>query len=78
MGLLAHALRPSGSTHDRPPYSSRLNVGDVVPMVPDLVRYHENSLMGITLSLEFWRYKRHKVEASEKVLCQMTHSNVLI
>jgi hypothetical protein len=37
MGLLAHALRPSGPTLGRPPYSSRLCPGDVVPMIPDLV-----------------------------------------
>jgi hypothetical protein len=39
MGLLAHALRPSGPTHGRPPYSVRLSPGNVVPMVPDLVTF---------------------------------------
>jgi hypothetical protein len=37
MGILACALRPSGSTHGRPPCSSWLSLGDVVPMVPDRV-----------------------------------------
>jgi hypothetical protein len=39
MGLLAHALRPSGPTHGRSPYSSRPSPGDVVPMVTDLVTF---------------------------------------
>jgi hypothetical protein len=37
MCLLAHTLRLSGPTHGRPPYSIRSSLGDVVPMVPDLV-----------------------------------------
>jgi hypothetical protein len=37
MGLLARALRPSGLTHDRPPCSSLPSLGDVVPMVPNLI-----------------------------------------
>jgi hypothetical protein len=37
MGLLAHALRPSGLTLGRPPYSSRPSPGDVVAMVLDLI-----------------------------------------
>jgi hypothetical protein len=38
MGLLAHVLRLSGLSHDRPPSSFRPSLGDVVPMVPDHVR----------------------------------------
>jgi hypothetical protein len=38
MDLLAHSLRPSGPTHGRPPCSFLLSPGDVVPMVPNLVR----------------------------------------
>jgi hypothetical protein len=37
MGLLAHVLRPSGPTHGKPPCSFLLSLGDVVPMVPNLV-----------------------------------------
>jgi hypothetical protein len=37
MGLLAHALRPSGPTIGRPPCSSQPSPGDVVPMVPDFI-----------------------------------------
>jgi hypothetical protein len=37
MSLLACALRLSGSTLGRPSCSSRLSLGEVVPMVPDLV-----------------------------------------
>jgi hypothetical protein len=38
MGLLARALRPSRSTHGSPPpCSSLLSLGDVVPMVSNLV-----------------------------------------
>jgi hypothetical protein len=36
MGLSARVLRPSGKTHDRPPCSFLLSLGDVVPMVPNL------------------------------------------
>jgi hypothetical protein len=39
MGLLARALRMSGPTNGKPPYSSRPSPEDVVPMVPDLVRF---------------------------------------
>jgi hypothetical protein len=38
MGLLAHVLRLSGPTHGRSPYSSLLSPGDIVPMVPNLIR----------------------------------------
>jgi hypothetical protein len=31
MGLLAHALKPSGPTLGRPPYSDRPSLGDLVP-----------------------------------------------
>jgi hypothetical protein len=37
MGFLACALRPSGPTHGRTPFSSWTSLGDVVPMVSDLV-----------------------------------------
>jgi hypothetical protein len=37
MGLLACVLRPSGPTNGRPPCSFRLSLGDMVPMVPDLI-----------------------------------------
>jgi hypothetical protein len=37
MDLLAHALRLSGLTLDRPHCSSRLSPEDVVQMVPDLI-----------------------------------------
>jgi hypothetical protein len=37
MGLLARALRSSGPILGRLPCSSRPSLGDVVPMVPDLV-----------------------------------------
>jgi hypothetical protein len=37
MGLLTRALRLSGPTHGRPPYSIQPSLGDVVPMLPDLV-----------------------------------------
>jgi hypothetical protein len=46
MDLLAHALRPSGSTHGRPPYSSLLSPGDMLPMVPDLVRTPSANMLG--------------------------------
>jgi hypothetical protein len=36
MGL-ACILRPNGPTHGRPPYSFPLSLGDMVPMVPDLI-----------------------------------------
>jgi hypothetical protein len=39
MGLLVCALRPSKLTLGRPPCSSQLSSGDVVPMVPDHVTY---------------------------------------
>jgi transposase InsO family protein len=39
MGLLSCALRPSGPTLGRPCCSSRSSLGDVVPMVPDLVKF---------------------------------------
>jgi hypothetical protein len=37
MGLLTHVLGPSGLTHGRSPCSSLLSLGDLVPMVPNLV-----------------------------------------
>jgi hypothetical protein len=37
MGLLARVLRPSGPTHDRPPCSFLLSLGDMVPMVSILI-----------------------------------------
>jgi hypothetical protein len=37
MGHLANVLWPSGVTHGMPPYSFPPSLGDVVPMVPDLV-----------------------------------------
>jgi hypothetical protein len=37
MGLLVYALRPSGLTLGRPPCSSHPSLGDVVPMIPDLI-----------------------------------------
>jgi hypothetical protein len=40
MGLLAHVLRPSGPTHGWPPCSFPLSLGDVVPMVLDLITSH--------------------------------------
>jgi hypothetical protein len=40
MGHLAWILRPSGPTHGRPPYSSLLSPGDLVPMVLNLIIVH--------------------------------------
>jgi hypothetical protein len=37
MSLLAHAFRLSGPTHGGPPCSSRPSLGDVAPMLPDLI-----------------------------------------
>jgi hypothetical protein len=37
MGLLARALRLSGPTHGSPPSSSLPSLGDMVPMVTNLV-----------------------------------------
>jgi hypothetical protein len=37
MGLLARVLRSSGLIHGRPPYSFLPSLGDVVPMVQNLV-----------------------------------------
>jgi hypothetical protein len=37
MGLLAHVLRLSGPTHGRPPCSFLPSLGDMVPVVPNLV-----------------------------------------
>jgi hypothetical protein len=38
MGLMAQILGPSGPTHGRPPYSLLLSPGDLVPMVPNIVK----------------------------------------
>jgi hypothetical protein len=37
MGLLARVLGLSGPTHGRPPCSSLPSLGDMVPMVPNLI-----------------------------------------
>jgi hypothetical protein len=42
MGLLDCVLRPSGLTHGRPPYSFLPSLGDVVPMVPNLIRQQQH------------------------------------
>jgi hypothetical protein len=50
MGLLTCALRPSGTTHGRPSCSIQSSSGDVVPMVPDLVKSQasvDNRLLGL-------------------------------
>jgi hypothetical protein len=45
MGLLAHALRLSGPTLGSPPCSFLPSPGDLVPMVPNLVK-HDSLYLG--------------------------------
>jgi hypothetical protein len=47
MGLVARALRSSGPTHGRPPCSSLASLGDVVPIVQDLVMIQLISLISL-------------------------------
>jgi hypothetical protein len=67
MTLLARFLRPSGPTHGSPPCSFQLSLGNMEPLVPDLVNAQQANDMA---QLHTWDNQMF-LSVEEKVSCNI-------